>query len=492
MGKTDSPTLTGTPRNKVGGNYTAIDNGDGTFEIKDLPIFAEVPAGERRNEKAIGRKWMAASVIKNKEREAEGHLPPVHLHHHDDGVTPSYAGKMRLKSVKQIKYEGRLVWAVFADIIEMPEYVFEQVQKGFVPYRSVEVHSWDDPEIDSLALMPTEVPFFRMAMTTVGEVKIRRDTELFTHGTKVTPALYCREAGASSLILFNFKDGGSSMADQLACKKAQDDDEKKKPVELQEDEEKKDEKMGELGEAGNTAKPEDKVDSDVKEPTKVDQLAEQGAVPPAPPAAPAPPVAAGPPPWVAEITNTLQQIAQVLGVPAGGAGAPQTAAPAQNMTDKKGDVMAQKPDEVTLRGEVAALKLKDAARDKAEAKRVRKAKALKALDGYNVTEELDKELDYFAEKGDEDLDKFVAVIKRTNPRDPEPDVQTFATTMEAPDAEFIEKFTKDNPNAMSVKEVHGLAATYKQYKAASGSDITFERFVAAHQKAEAEKIKEDK
>lgn len=195
---------------QIGGRYTAVDNGDGTFDIKDVPVFASIPAGVKRNTTAIGKEWQDKAVLRNKEREREGYLPPVHVYHSDDtNAKPIYSGKLRLHTVRQAWYQGELVWMTFGDLIGVPSAIFNaRIKPGFMPYRSVEIHNWEKSEIDSLALMDTDVPFFRMPMTTIGRVVKRGEAEMFLART---PAVLCFAKKPSMAILFKF--GDSPMAD---------------------------------------------------------------------------------------------------------------------------------------------------------------------------------------------------------------------------------------------------------------------------------------
>ena len=192
---------------KVGGKYKAVDNGDGTFDILDVCVFAEIPAGVKRNADPVGRDWQEAAVLQNKTRETGGHLPPVHVYHSDEvSVKPVYAGKLRLRAVRKTTYEGKDLWGTFADILGMPGEVFEKVKKGFLPYRSVEIHNWARPEIDSLALMDTDVPFFRMPMLTIGEV-LQKDAHMFMD--KNRPGTVACRLGKKrgGVVLFRFSEG---------------------------------------------------------------------------------------------------------------------------------------------------------------------------------------------------------------------------------------------------------------------------------------------
>lgn len=204
---------------QIGGGYTAVDNGDDTYDILNVPIFAQIPAGVKRNAKPIERQWQDKALLRNRQREQEGYLPPVHIYHSDEmAVKPTYAGKMRLRAVQLASYQGQMLWTTFTDIIGMPAAVFlDKVKPGFLPYRSVEILNWDKEEIDSLALMDTDVPFFRMPMTTIGRVVKRGEAEMFTSRG---PAVWCRSAERSIAVLFRF--GDAKMADK---KNKQDEDE---------------------------------------------------------------------------------------------------------------------------------------------------------------------------------------------------------------------------------------------------------------------------
>lgn len=161
----NAPTATN-PR--TGGHYTAKQDADGTWSIFNVPIFAELPEGERRNKAAIGAKWMREAVQMAKVRQSEGYEAPLHIYHHDGAHQTRPAGRVILREVKQVMYEGEPTYTVFADFTKVPADVFELIESEQLPYRSVEVHDWDKPEIASVALLDDEVPFFKLAMLTIG------------------------------------------------------------------------------------------------------------------------------------------------------------------------------------------------------------------------------------------------------------------------------------------------------------------------------------
>ena len=229
--KADQLGQTPTTAGRVGGNYTAVDHENGFFSILNIEIFAEVPPGAKRNKERIGEDWMDKAIERNRLRRKEGFLPPVHIWHSDEtAVKPTYAGKFVLTRRGTITYEGREIPALFANITDIPADVFKRIQQGTLPYRSVEVHDWDNPEIDSLALMDTDVPFFRMAMTTVGAVRKQRGPlpvgfknvmrtpiqylqELFTQGAEG------EERTLGARICFRFNERGANMATDISTVK---------------------------------------------------------------------------------------------------------------------------------------------------------------------------------------------------------------------------------------------------------------------------------
>ena len=156
-----------------GGQFTARENPDGTYNVMDVPIFAEhtvkTPKGE---EFRIDREWMS-KAIKNASlrRSRDNYLAPCHINHHGTGRDVQPAGFFLPKHVDSIEFEGREVDVMFADLVAIPRDVYQKIKQGGLPFRSVESHriTSPKPEIDSLALMADEVPFFRLSLLTIGK-----------------------------------------------------------------------------------------------------------------------------------------------------------------------------------------------------------------------------------------------------------------------------------------------------------------------------------
>lgn len=176
---------------------------EGYSTIYDVPIMAEVDPGERGNKEKITRKWMEAAVLKAQLRwKNDGYKAPLHVAHHDAGGTTEAAGFVMPREVREMDYEGKKIWAVFADL-EVKDEILGRIEKRELPYRSVEIFSWDkDPEINSLALLGDDVPFFRFPLLTLG----RETSEAQKFKTK-KPVVAARYSEAGSAILFSFKGG---------------------------------------------------------------------------------------------------------------------------------------------------------------------------------------------------------------------------------------------------------------------------------------------
>lgn len=226
-----------------GGDYVAKQNEDGTWNIFDVPIFAEHTVPRTKERKKITAEWLQAAVDRAQKRLREDrYLAPLHVHHH--GLTmfgtsraPERAGFVLPKAVRKMKYEGREVNVLFADLLRIPGNVYERIRNGELPYRSVEIADINEPEISSLALLENEVPFFRFPLLTVKQVGPSK-AEKF--GQDAVPAFAYRAAEPGAAVLFKF-DGGKLMKYEDSV---ETEEEKKKKRE-QKDEGKKSEQMQE-------------------------------------------------------------------------------------------------------------------------------------------------------------------------------------------------------------------------------------------------------
>jgi len=152
------------------GGYQATKSPDGTLTIHRVPIFVECSRGSVD----FDAQWIAAAVIKAKQAESEGYLPPLHVRHHEDGPGPDDvrpAGFFRILEASPITFKGTRRLAVFADLVITDPTVEADVLSKRLPYRSVEIFDVEAPAIDSLALLDHEAPYLELPMLMVADVK---------------------------------------------------------------------------------------------------------------------------------------------------------------------------------------------------------------------------------------------------------------------------------------------------------------------------------
>ena len=197
--------------------YDYQKNDNGTFTVFNVPIMAEVPKGEKGNARRIGPKWMRKAVHKAQERwNDDGYKAPLHVEHHGGKKNTESAGFIIPTDVRKMTYQKKPVWAIFADL-EVREDVFDNIQQNKFPYRSVEIFAWDKPEVNSLALLSDEVPYFRFDLLRLGDEKI--PVKKYENRE---PVVACREFANGSAILFSF--GGGQMATEEMIEERQEEE----------------------------------------------------------------------------------------------------------------------------------------------------------------------------------------------------------------------------------------------------------------------------
>lgn len=373
-----------------GPRYNARQNDDGTWDIFDVPVFAEVPAGARANDEPVDAEWMRAAIQKARLRESEGYKPPLHINHHDEQKDTHRAGSFRLRRVASIQHDGQRIDALFADLESVPQWVFSLVKRGELPYRSVEVFDWDKPEINSLALLHDEVPFFRFPNLEIGDEKPNPAANAQAEVERVEesrPALAFTGAAPGGTVLFRFQEV-STMT------------EAEKPV------------------AEETAS-EVTLESMAK---SIESLA-------------------------AKIDGLEAQFKSKAQDDDDGDDDDEE----QDGTRKPADLAkaSEGDDPMTmvarLAGEVEALKATNTAREKKEATGELVAAAIEQLEGYEVSPETRARLHTFAEAGKPVLDEFVASFKATTPKETPGSLDDFATS----DHEELVSYANQGPEALA-------------------------------------------
>jgi hypothetical protein len=487
-------------RAKIGGNYTAVDHGNGFFSIVNIPIFAEVPPGAKRNKERIGEEWMDKALEKNRMRRKEGHLPPVHIYHSDEhAVKPEYAGKFVITKRGTITYEGDEIPALFASVIDIPAAVFERIKDGMLPYRSVEVHDWDNPEIDSLALMPTDVPFFRMAMTTIGDVKKGDHPIGFKHTSEhPTPIHWYAPQDAGALVCFRFDDRkGANMAfttksgdtsKGLSKSPAASGGSGKTSEGLTGQE---DGTGGEIGpSSGTNTEDQEAIGLDDApggtEDVEVKMDDSMGGAPPA----------GGDP--MSAIMQLLQQIAQKLGCGGGAPPAPPPEAPTQDLAPVSGmsaggsnRLRAAEVERIILKAvlplqsQVANLTAQNKKAVANSQFRAMVEKAFKQLDGWTIDDEVQASLLKAARYGQEMLDEAVKLVQMTNPVNPPTDPAAFEAMMaETPGGDEVSAFASAHPGTKNQEWIRAQSKSWQDYVSATGSGITLKSWLETNMRHE--------
>ena len=117
------------------------------------------------------------------------------------------AGFFMPRRIAPKTYDGKITWTVFADLLQVPDDVFQLMRRCELPYRSVEVFEWDTPEINSLALLEDEVPFFRYEILRIaGAEEDVAVASLFRASEPSAPAREGYSVGTAGKRLFLFKE----------------------------------------------------------------------------------------------------------------------------------------------------------------------------------------------------------------------------------------------------------------------------------------------
>lgn len=143
--------------------YEHESHKDGTVSVKMVPIFAENIRRFGEVEVRYDRTWLQGAVDADFRHRASGYKAPMHFGHHANpavGVVRERAGHIELCEVKLCLHEGKPTYVVFANKVFKDEEAFEKAKKDF-PYRSVEISPDRPNEINSLALLSSEAPYFR-------------------------------------------------------------------------------------------------------------------------------------------------------------------------------------------------------------------------------------------------------------------------------------------------------------------------------------------
>lgn len=339
--------------------YRASRSTDGVLTIHRVPIFVECERGETK----FDAKWINAAVLRARQAEQEGYLPPLHVRHHDPETDANVraAGFFRVLGVEEITFKGRPRMAIMADLMVTDPQVSEEVLSKRLPYRSVEIFNVDKPSIDSLALLDHEAPYLELPMLMVNDVKAT--------GSSVASATFSnpwlqKESTSHDAVVALFRRGSAAnllfednMTKTAKAEKFAGDPAKDMPV--------KD--YAKTDQAPDAAMAAPAMDCDA-----ICAAIESGALSPE------------------EIDKIMAAIEKAAGsAPDATSPAPAAVPGGESMSQDILETMA------TLRGEVEATKALLAARDAADRRREDVAVALKKLDGRPLGSDLEAKLQAF-------------------------------------------------------------------------------------------------
>jgi hypothetical protein len=212
----------------TGGNYLWSRNSDGTYNLFDVPVFAthvrklgmKLVAGKDGSPKLeenvvnVNEAWLNKAIEHNRRRlDHDKYMGALHVRHHpqpgsgdQDKTEP--AGHFILKYVRPTLFDGEVLPLLYADFVKIPAAVFERIRSGLLPYRSIESLPPKFEEIDSIALLDTETPWFRLPMLTPGE-EIQREVYAATCSPLGSPLRGVAKTGVSQVAALCYFAGGS-------------------------------------------------------------------------------------------------------------------------------------------------------------------------------------------------------------------------------------------------------------------------------------------
>lgn len=161
--------------------YDAERRPDGAFAIRSVPIFAENErSGLLGDTLSFNKKWLVKACRIDRRLRSDGYTVPMHFGHHEPGIDRERAGHVEIRRVGLRRYMGRLRWVLFADLVFPTQEKLDRARAEF-PYRSVEISPEKPDEINSLALLSTNAPYFRFPNLSFQAAADGRQTYVWRH-----------------------------------------------------------------------------------------------------------------------------------------------------------------------------------------------------------------------------------------------------------------------------------------------------------------------
>lgn len=140
--------------------YRAERNADGTWNVFDVPVFAETKKRMRDGSWfEFTPDWMRAAVARSQADAAKGYLGTLKIRHIGDPQPPEFAGHFLLTRVGEMDLPrlGRVMVAR-ANYLTVPDVVYQRMAKGLLPGVSIEALDVDERLIDAVALLDKDTP----------------------------------------------------------------------------------------------------------------------------------------------------------------------------------------------------------------------------------------------------------------------------------------------------------------------------------------------
>ncbi len=466
----------------VGGEYQWEPLPDGTYLIRDVEVF---PTCVRRAKAPDGtvvtldydQNWIADALREGIQADADGHLYPLHIHHHGDpDNAPVEIGAVRLTREGVCVVKGEARNCLFADLIVTDPEAFQRIRGKRLRYRSVET-SYAKRKIKSVSMLDHQPPFHELAMVTLAEEPenvTNGDAERM-HAAGSAAAGVAFGADGSTHVVFDEGEQETQMAEIQSIKAGEKpntlevllaDGQKftvggVAPGESFEDDGGSDDEGGESSDSGMSL-----GDVDL---SKISATAEE---------------------WAAFIAQA-QEIASALG---GGEAAaeddsgapadpvePDAEAPAEVAEDDEPEedekMSDTTPDQAekfaAMESKLLRLEREADARERADKIRTAVTAAAERLEGRAGTEDIEDELTKFADKhGVEAMEAHAETLERSLPALPVAG-ERFSDVRSGSLPEFVEKYRSMGPEAFSAaKEL------YREHDPKNCNGISAERYVA--------------
>lgn len=169
-----------------GGRYEARQDDDGTWTVLGIPIFTTVKKGVKQATRDITAADLRMAVDIHNRKFNEGYVAQCNVLHNYGLFKAQRAGFFLPREVRTDRFNGQLRPIIFADLLNVPNKVFLAMDRGDLPYCSVEVKSYEPLQFGALALLDTEPPFFEFPMITFAT---KEYAKAFEHAGEGTVAL---------------------------------------------------------------------------------------------------------------------------------------------------------------------------------------------------------------------------------------------------------------------------------------------------------------